>query len=212
MAAGWLLGNVWPGAGRRERLIALAAASISDLDGLSYLAGQSAYVNWHHTIGHSVITMVPLLLVAGLAARKERMISTILLIELAFVTHLLGDYFFSGWGLQLFWPLSHHEIMFRPRIGLDHPINIALSYLSFALVAASLWIWNCSPLELVWPGADALLVRAVHPHSLRCDECGIELHIWRAVLARNYRIVCRTCSGRTKRLSPVSHSKDAGQV
>ncbi len=204
IAAGWLLGNLWPNAGRRERLLALAAASVSDLDGLSYLAGQSAYVNWHHTVGHNVYSMAPLLLAAVLAARKGRMLSTILLTELAFLTHLLGDYFFSGWGLQLLWPISHHEVMFRPRIGLDHPVNIALSYLSFALMAASLWIWGRSPLEFIWPRADSLLVRALHLRRLHCDECGRKLHLRRAVLAANYRIICRECASKAKRMTVKS--------
>ena len=199
IAAGWLLGNLWPGAGRRERLLALAAASLSDLDGLSYLAGRFAYVNWHHTIGHGVLTMAPLVLLASLVARKGRMLSTALLIELAFLTHLLGDYFFSGWGLQLLWPISHHEVMFRPRIGLDHPVNIALSYLSFLLMAGSLWIWGRSPLEFIRPGADSLLARAVRPRRLRCDECGQKLLLSRAVLAGGYRIICRTCCGNAQR-------------
>ncbi len=197
-ACGWVLGNLWPGAARRERFLAVAAALISDVDGLSYLAGESAFSNWHHTVGHNVFVTVPLVVGAALLARKGRTFSTVVMVLLAFLSHMVGDYFLSGWELWPLWPASRWEVMFRPRMGLDHPANVVLSYASFAMMAASLWMWGRSPLELFWPSRDALLARAVRPCGLRCDECGEKLRLNHAVIGRGSRIVCRKCAARAK--------------
>jgi hypothetical protein len=120
------------------------------------------------------------------------------MVSVAFASHMLGDYFLSGWELWPLWPASRWEVMFRPRMGLDHPANVVLSYGSLALLAASLWIWGRSPLELFWPGRDALLARAVRPSGLHCDGCRQKLRLNHAVIGRGSRIICRKCAADAK--------------
>lgn len=52
--AGWCIGNLFP-LTPHERIACMAAASLPDLDGLSILAGESAYQTYHHLLGHNLL-------------------------------------------------------------------------------------------------------------------------------------------------------------
>jgi len=192
LAIGWALGNVFPRFSRRQRLLVSLAALLPDADGLSYLAGATAYGNWHHTVGHNVFASGAVLLLAGLLAGRHRML-VILVTQLAFWSHLAGDCFMSGWPVEFLWPVSRQGWMFRPAIRLDHPANIALAYASWAFMAGSWWIWRRTPLEFIWPKLDALVSRAVHPSTLTCDICGGPMSLKRGRVIKGMRLACAEC-------------------
>lgn len=192
-ACGWLLGNLTPGLRRSHRLLLAISALAPDVDGLSYLAGPDAYVRWHHTLGHNVFFPVPFLITAALIAPPGRRILLTAITLAAFATHLVGDYFLSGWEIPLLWPFPGPSLIFLPKMGLDHPLNIVLSYLSIALCAGSLWIWNRSPLELAWPSRDALLARLAHRSGRYCDRCHRRPGPRNLLITRQNTILCREC-------------------
>jgi membrane-bound metal-dependent hydrolase YbcI (DUF457 family) len=208
VACGWLLANLWPSASWRQRLAITLSAVISDADGLGYLVSADLYVRWHHTIGHNVFAAV---LVSGAAvalAGKPKWGWVLLLTQLGFWSHLVGDYFFAGWGVPLFWPISREEVMYRPRMGLDHPINLVLSYGAFVYFAASLWLHGRTPLALVRPALDRLLVRVFRKANLschicgrgtsvQCDGCGKAVCLRHAQITRRMQIRCRACAAAT---------------
>jgi membrane-bound metal-dependent hydrolase YbcI (DUF457 family) len=192
LAIGWALGNIFPQFSRRQRLLVSLAAIFPDADGLSYFAGEMAYSNWHHTIGHNVFASGVVLLMASLLTEWHRIL-VIFAAQLAFWSHLAGDYFMSGWTVEFLWPISRDGWMFRPAIRLDHPANIILSYASWVFMAASWWIWRRTPLEFIWPKFDALVARAVHPSTLTCDVCNQPMTLKRGRVLKGLRLVCLEC-------------------
>jgi membrane-bound metal-dependent hydrolase YbcI (DUF457 family) len=203
-ACGWLLANLWPGASCRQRLTITLSAVISDADGLGYLVSADLYARWHHTIGHNVFAAALVSVAAVALAGRPKWGWVLCLTQLGFWSHLVGDYFFAGWGVPLFWPISHEEVMYRPRMGLDHPINLALSYGAFVYFAVSLWLHRRTPLALVWPVLDRLLVRVFRKAylschlcgrrtSVQCDTCGKPVCLRHAQVTRQMKIRCRAC-------------------
>lgn len=172
LACGWLIANASGLQSRRDRVLITLSAVAADADGLTYFFGVPAYATWHHVGGHNIFAAALVVLLAAALAARARWWVMALLALLGFATHWVGDYFLSGWALQTFWPVSDSEVMFRPRIGLDHPINIALSYASILFMAASAWIFGRTPLEFIWPRLDALLVSMTRRRSHHCRVCG----------------------------------------
>ena len=72
----------------RERLFCMLAASLADLDGLSIVAGQEAYWDYHHTLGHNLAFGVTLC--AALAAFSTRRLLGFAVYLLLFHLHLVG--------------------------------------------------------------------------------------------------------------------------
>lgn len=105
--AGWCLANLAP-LTPRERLLTMVAATASDLDGLTLLAGIEAYAKWHHTFGHNAL--FSLVLAAVLAGFSHHRVRSLLLYFAAVHLHLAMDYFGSGpgWGIPYLWPFSGH--------------------------------------------------------------------------------------------------------
>lgn len=172
LACGWLIANVSRLPSRRDRLLITLSAVAADADGLSYLFGTSAYADWHHVGGHNIFAAGLVVVLASVLTAQAKWWVMGLLALAGFASHWLGDYFLSGWALETFWPVSRSEVMFRPRIGLDHPINIALSYASLVFMAGSAWLFGRTPLEFVWPKLDALLVSMTRRRDKACAACG----------------------------------------
>jgi membrane-bound metal-dependent hydrolase YbcI (DUF457 family) len=204
VACGWLLANLWPGATKRQRFLITLSAAISDADGLTYLVSGDLYAHWHHTVGHNIFAAIAMTTAALLLTRGRQWLPMLLLTQIGFWSHMIGDYFFSGWGVAIFWPLSHNEVMYRPRIGLDHPINIALCYAAYIYCAASIWIHRRTILEFFWPSMDALLIRmfgrrtaTCHICSRRtgvlCDTCGKPVCLRHAQITTSLTIRCTAC-------------------
>lgn len=172
LACGWLIANASGLQSRRDRFLITLSAVVADADGLTYLFSVPAYATWHHVGGHNIFAAGLVVLLAAALASRARWWAMGLLALLGFASHWLGDYFLSGWPLQTFWPISDSEVMFRPRIGLDHPINITLSYAAILFMAGSAWLFGRTPLDFIWPKLDALLVSMTRKRSQRCGACG----------------------------------------
>ena len=204
LACGWILANLLPGSTRRERLAITLSAVISDADGLGYLVSADLYSRWHHTIGHNVFAAVAVGIVAIWLTRLHCWPIILLLTQLGYWSHIVGDYFFSGWGVPIFWPVSRYEILFHPVMRLDHPINMALSYGALAIFAGSIWVLGRSPLEFLWPKFDGLLARLVAPRrcvchfcgrrtGIICDRCHQPVCVRHGQTNRKLQITCRAC-------------------
>jgi membrane-bound metal-dependent hydrolase YbcI (DUF457 family) len=205
LACGWLIANLLPRSSRRERLLITATAVASDSDGLSWLAGTAAYARWHHTFGHTLLTMLAIGLAAVIAAPAGRRAVAGAFALVACSTHLAGDYFLSSWPLPLLSPLSSVGYRHVPPVPLDHPVNIGLSYAGLTFCAASLWWWKRTPLELLWPRLDHLLARMARARhhvcrhcgrrtAVTCDVCGKAICFRHAIVSRRLQVRCRACS------------------
>lgn len=175
LAAGWILGHLGGEETRRFRVIVTLAAVAPDADAVSYVFGRVAYGHVHHALGHNVFFGV---LTGVLAAwlfrdRGWRGLAKLALFsQLAFYSHYFGDYFLTKFPLVFFWPVSDREFMSGYRFGLDHPINQTLSYLSLVLFVMMAVAWKRSPLEIVSPKLDRLVVNLFRAKPLVCHVCG----------------------------------------
>jgi hypothetical protein len=204
LAVGWLAGNLVPRSDRRIRALAMFAALAPDLDGVPYLLGPDIYARTHHIYGHNVFAGLLITILCTALAGRRRWLAGLVVGVAGFVTHWVGDYYLSGWPLMTFWPLSRDEVMFRPRIALDHPINHVLSFASLIFLAASIWWWRRTVFESVWPAMDRLLVGLTQPRTLhcthcqsktaqRCHRCGQPLCLRHAKLTPRLQIRCASC-------------------
>jgi LexA-binding, inner membrane-associated putative hydrolase len=167
--SGWCVGCMVPRFGKRERLFCTLAATLSDIDGLSILAGQNAYWEYHHTLGHNLWFGV-LLCVVFAAFSKPRVLGLLVYLAL-FHLHLVLDYFGSGpgWGIPYLWPFS-------PRLWISPNAWPFYSWqnisTAFALFALTLWIarrQGRTPLELPMPRLDRQLVELLRGKNERRD-------------------------------------------
>ena len=106
--SGWCVGNLFL-LNAKERFCCMAAATLADVDGLGIVAGERAYQEYHHVVGHNLLFCI--VISAGLAAasaRAKRALIMFLLYMLLGHLHLLLDYFGSGplWRIYYLWPFS----------------------------------------------------------------------------------------------------------
>src|SRR6185503_1143671 len=77
-------------------------------DGLSIIAGQESYWDYHHTLGHNLpFGLLLCFILAALSTHRATALGVYLAL---FHLHLLLDYFGSGpgWGIPYLWPFSKH--------------------------------------------------------------------------------------------------------
>lgn len=174
LAAGWVLAHCGgPHETRRFRAVVVIAALAPDLDVLSYVFGERAYATYHHAVGHNLFfgALVSLICPAFFSGWRQRW-KVLLFTQLAFWSHFLGDYFFTRFPLEAFWPFSHKGYVYSYRIGLDHPINTFFSYFSFVIFLATALMYGRTPLELLSPELDQRVVNLLKPRRHRCHLCG----------------------------------------
>jgi membrane-bound metal-dependent hydrolase YbcI (DUF457 family) len=171
LAAGWALAHMGGVETRRFRAWITFAAVAPDLDVISYLWGERAYATCHHALGHNVFFSW---LVTTLAvwALRDRPWKALLFSQLAYYSHYFGDYFFTRFPLEFFWPVSHRGFIYSYRIGLDHPINLFLSYASFVVIVAMAIWFKRTPMELLSPQLDKRIVNLFRGRDLVCHVCG----------------------------------------
>jgi len=82
------------------------ASLTPDVDGLSLLFGLDVYARYHHLLLHNLLFGVVVTLVSAYRVGLRPL--SLGLVFLAFLSHLVGDYFGSGpgWGLWPFLPFS----------------------------------------------------------------------------------------------------------
>jgi inner membrane protein len=158
--SGWCAGNLISRLNGRQRLMCMIAASIADLDGLSYLGGQESFWRWHHKVCHNLaFGVISSAVMTWVSGRKFWLF--VLYLGL-FHLHLNMDVFGSGpgWGIYYFWPFSNW--MFD---------NTSYSWQFFSwqniTAAAALFVWTVgiavvngrTPLEAIMPNLDRQLVQ-----------------------------------------------------
>src|SRR4051812_18968004 len=90
--AGWCIGNLFP-LTPRERVACMAAAALPDLDGLTIVAGESAYQTYHHLLGHNLLFALVIATTLSAFSRGRRIAGVFLLYLALAHSHLLMDYF-----------------------------------------------------------------------------------------------------------------------
>ena len=152
----------------RERLLAMAAATAPDLDGLSILAGRDAFETYHHVVGHNLF--FGLIVTAAVAAASQHKRAMAPLAFALFHLHLLLDSFGSGcdWGISYLWPLVQREWVNPWRWEFFSWQNLVAAY-GLVLVTIVIAVrQGRTPLETIAPGLDRQLValaRRLRPHS-----------------------------------------------
>ena len=159
--SGWCVANLAPHFTPRERLLSMLAASLADLDGLSIIAGQEAYWDYHHTLGHNLAFGI-VLSVALAALSKHRVLGFATYLAL-FHLHLLLDYYGSGpgWGIPYFWPFSTRQWVNPDAWPFYSAQNIGAAVALTIWTAWIVWRRGRTPLETVMPGLDRQLVALV---------------------------------------------------
>jgi inner membrane protein len=106
--SGWCVANCLP-LTPRQRLLAMLAATLPDLDGLGILFGEDYFVRFHHVVGHNLFALAAIS--AVLAAFSRRFWTSLALFLALGHLHLLMDYYGSGfgWTIAYFWPVSSRE-------------------------------------------------------------------------------------------------------
>lgn len=204
---GWAIAHVGP-TDRTTRLWCVIASVIPDVDGLGLLLGPQtgAYERFHHALAHNLVFGAFVTVVAARWLGRRPL--PLLLVFLAFASHLIGDYFGSGpgWPLWPYWPLSDREYLNArawPFVSWQNNV------VGFTMVAIGLLIAfhrGRTPLEFVHEGlersvVDALELRArpaacavcAARATARCHRCRRALCPPHAGSASYRALLCLAC-------------------
>ncbi len=200
---GWFLAHT-TSSNRCFRGAVFLAAVLPDIDGVSALFGQIAYVKYHHVLGHNFLFS----LVVSFAAVyfcKEMRLKTFLFTQLAFYSHYFGDYFFTCYSLQYLYPISSRSFSYSKSVWLGHPINFIFLGASVVLVII-IGIWyKRTPIEIISPELDKRIVniffskKALSCHlcgskgNENCSKCGKPVCLKHASLTKGCLIICSEC-------------------
>jgi membrane-bound metal-dependent hydrolase YbcI (DUF457 family) len=207
LALGWVLAHAGGAReGRGFRAAITIAALAPDLDALSYAFGPRAYSNWHHAAGHNIFfSFASSAACVWFCRRSSAWWKVLAFSQLAFYSHFFGDYFFTRFPLEFFWPVSHRGYIYSYRIGLDHPINLVFGYASFLLFVAYGMIYQRTPIEIISVELDRRIVNLFRRRRLSCHVCGrgaVEIcsRCGRAAclrhgrIGRGFRVMCSACA------------------
>ena len=163
----WMIADALP-TDRRGRIAVTVAGVAPDLDGLGapveMLSGGRLpwFSEYHHVIFHNGLGMFVIAGVAWLCCRRDWRVGLAALA--AAHLHLLCDLVGSrgpdghNWSIPYFLPFSHHDVSWSGQWALNAWPNMLIT------VASLVWIsWLAtrrgrSPLEIVSPSADAVVV------------------------------------------------------
>lgn len=206
---GWLIGLFSPATDRRLRNWCALAATIPDIDALTYLGGQAFYEHWHRTFGHNAFLG---LFVTAMAVRAHgdrppaRRAIVAAAVALSFASHLLADAAMTQYEVFLWWPLSRHGYL----IDNAHEIGDALHtkiYYGMFVVLLLIAVWKkITPADIVSPRLDRLLINAfrARPHGCAvcagscnnaCEPCGRPVCMRHAVISTYFEVRCPACAG-----------------
>ena len=156
--SGWCLANLAP-LSPRQRLFCMIATSIPDVDGLTLLGGQDAYLKYHHTFGHNLAFGILGSGVLAVFSRRQFLLSFLIYLAM-FHLHLFLDYFGSGpgWGIPYFWPVSLRDYVSPHAWEFYSWQNITIAAVLFAWTIGIARYWRRTPLETIMPNLDRQLV------------------------------------------------------
>jgi membrane-bound metal-dependent hydrolase YbcI (DUF457 family) len=214
LAAGWILAHCGGPSTRRFRAAVTFAAIAPDLDVLSYLGGARTYSTLHHALGHNIFFGLLVSLASLAFFTRADWWKVFLFTQLAFASHYYGDYFFTRFPLEPWWPFSTKGYIHSYRIGLDHPINLFLSYFSFVVFIVLGVLFKRTPIELISPELDRRIVNLFRRRTMAChicerganemcSVCGNPVCMKHGRIARGFRVRCARCA---EALVPVSET------
>lgn len=156
--SGWCVANCLPFS-PRQRLLAMLAATLPDLDGLGIVFGQKAYWDYHHILGHNLSFAILLSIVLTLFARSRRLLCLGTFFTLVHL-HLVMDYFGSGpnWPIVYFWPVDRTLWLNPNPWEFTSWQNTTAFLVLFAWTILIGWKSRRTPLELLMPSLDRRLV------------------------------------------------------
>jgi hypothetical protein len=168
-----------------------------------------AYQHYHHLLAHNIL-FGALIVVASsiwIGARP----ADLSLVFLAFLAHLVGDYFGSGpgWGIRPYLPFSDHEYLCQYAWDLNSWQNFVIT---FVFAGAGLFIalrLRRTPLEFVHAGlersvVDTLILRGKVVPCAECDgRANVNCHRCARPLCQRHvaswkrlALLCRECVAR----------------
>ena len=93
--------------------------------------------------------------------------------QLAFLSHVAGDYFLTGWPIALWFPFSRAEVSFGHALWLGHPVNHALSILAVGGMVWMGWRRKRTPFEVFSENLDLRVCDLLFRRkTLSCSLCG----------------------------------------
>jgi hypothetical protein len=198
---GWTIGNAL-GADRRQRNYCFVAAVLPDIDAAAFLLGPVIYSKYHHTFGHSIFLGI---FVCALAAFHCRSMRALLLTALSFASHLVTDMYFTRMDVYIFWPASSAGFLIPGGVGLVAPINTALAYFSYIWLVILALITRRTPIDIVSPGLDRIVVSFFRRRTLTCSRCSRPCNqtctrceapvCWKhGHIKRGFRVFCEGCA------------------
>ena len=148
-------------ADRRTRLWCVVASLAPDLDGLSLLFGLDVYARYHHLVLHNLLFAVVVTLVSAYWVGLRPL--SLGLVFLAFLSHLVGDYFGSGpgWGLWPFLPFSDRFYECECAWNL---VSWQNTLITLGAIAVALWAairQGHTPLEFIHAGLERTVVETL---------------------------------------------------
>ena len=200
---GWILAEAGHG-DRRFRQAVFLASLIPDIDGLSLLFGYQAYGNYHDRITHSIPFGVIVMMFAAIYCRKYRL-KAMAFAALAYMSHLIGDFFLSGWPIALWYPFGRVEIESSNGIWLGHPINHILNAISVACLIWMGWRFKRTPFEVLSVNMDQRICNLLFRNkplscaycgkktNEQCTSCGKPVCSRHVPLALDFAVKCEQC-------------------
>jgi hypothetical protein len=143
------------------------AGVLPDVDAVTYLFGDVAYTNYHHTFGHNVFLGALVTSVAAWHLRSWRAA----VVGLSFFAHLATDMKLSAYPVHAFWPASYRGYELTPNLGLAAPINTWLVYGSVVLAIVLAFARGVTPLDVISSRLDLRFTNAFRKKPLTCAEC-----------------------------------------
>ena len=172
---GWCIANSSPALDRRERGLITAAAVIPDLDGLGAIVEIATrntshpllwWTDYHHILAHNIGFAVIVTAVAFALARSRWL--TAGLTALAFHSHIAGDIIGARgpdgyqWPIPYFLPFSRTpELSWSGQWALNGWQNFAITGIALVITLYAAWSRGYSPLEMVSPAADRVLIETL---------------------------------------------------
>lgn len=153
----------------------MTASLIPDVDGLSLLGGVECYQRWHHILAHN------LLFCGVVVAVSARWIGLrpwpLTLVGLAFLSHLVGDYFGSGpgWSIHPYLPFNSTEYLCDFAWELSSWQNLVITLVAGIVMLEIAIRRGRTPVEFLHGGLDRSVVQTLQlrRHAKTCSQCAI---------------------------------------
>lgn len=203
---GWAIGVAAPGSDRRLRMWCTAAGALADLGALAVLAGKPAY----GPVGHNLFAGILCIAAAAWFFRRypdRAWIAAVGFVTLSFASHLLVDMKLTGREIHLFWPLDVRGRQFPTILHHGNPYQAILAWCLVGLPWGLAFWKGATPLEIVSPGLDLLIMNLLRPRNRDCYSCGKKCNnrchrCTRPVCFRHgkvgwhFRLTCPACPGK----------------